>query len=181
MSILNIIKNFKKEMEQGYEELSIFVFEGGWLTLKEFSILEKCASKRILIITEKKAMEFLSAMLLSNNISYVLINIGMNELTETIKYFIRDLPSTTNNQPPSSSQVFSYLERRILSLYIKEVPSTNIASRVGKSAKQIYSIKKSTMSKMGLVSDAELVSYWDIISYRLYSSLPVQAVSPYPV
>lgn len=155
------------------ESFCIFAFESIWITPVEFLHLMKCFSERILIIAPETTVRFFSVFLDNDNISYAIINSDLILLKDNIKRFLLQHDLTVRKRVKRKPKVaLTYLEYRILSLYISGNSVSYIASRLGLSVKSVYNMKIYAMGKMGLCSDIALVSNWGIIECWYYITPP---------
>lgn len=157
------------------ENLSIFVFEGTWINLKDFLTMTECTSKRILIIAKEETINFLSAILKADKISYACIDTALTHLKQIIKTFIQcPTPPISNQMTPTF-----FLQARewcIISLYLQGKSNLYISMAMKKSSKQINNLKRYTMKKTGVFSDAALVNYWRIITHWSHLIVPESEV-----
>ncbi|MCM7240409.1 hypothetical protein M8R50_22920 [Enterobacter bugandensis] len=167
LSISEFLFDLKEEVSV-VENISIFVFEGAWINLKEFLNLIQCNSRRILIIAKEETIYFISAILKSDKISYANINTALTHLKQEIKNFIQCLTPNTNNCSMISALVLQPWEYCIISLYLQGRSTSYISKVMGKPIKQIHNIRLYAMRKTGVFSDAALVNHWCIIVHWLY-------------
>ncbi|ENU9502555.1 LuxR C-terminal-related transcriptional regulator [Salmonella enterica] len=71
--------------------------------------------------------------------------------------------SISRKRESLSSENLNHKEYRVLYLYIRGMPVSEIAHVLGMSYKRISGIKNYAMVKIGVKSDAGLIYYWDII------------------
>ncbi|RKQ41274.1 hypothetical protein [Enterobacter sp. R1(2018)] len=150
------------------EKLAIFVFENSWVSINEFLALKYCLADRILIIGQKKTINFLGSSLRSNKYYYINFEGGMCFLFAGMKDFIVNRGGRTCSLFPVSKhpgvKELTAQEYKVMSMYIGGLSVQHISSIVGLSIKRVYAIKNYGMRKKGLWSDAALVRHWEIIT-----------------
>jgi len=164
-SLNNIISNLDY-MKESKELISIFSFEGTFVTLQEFYMLKRCMTGRILVLAENATIIFLASILSSERIKYIRLGVSFQLLKEEVKSLLNeryDFPVSFEKEVLSPSNL-SLKEYSVLQLYIKGLSITQISKIFNLSVKTIYATKNHAMCKIGVNSDAGLLYNWDIIN-----------------
>jgi DNA-binding CsgD family transcriptional regulator len=156
------------DSESGNETLSVFAFEGPWISSREFSRLAQCRSDRILVMGKHVTLCFLSAILNSDKIKYVNLDEQLNKLAEVMRMVLGNQCqfSVLRGKGRFHSRALSHREYRVIEMYINGMSASDIARKLGRTVMTIYSIKSHGMSKLGITSDFGLVNHWSIIQRR---------------
>ncbi|HCR2147488.1 TPA: helix-turn-helix transcriptional regulator [Enterobacter kobei] len=142
------------------QNLFIVLFlEGGIDNYEQLNLVLHNKSKHLLVFTTDKNIKLISAIKTSKNITLEKIGMPIDCIIKKMISFI----TTSNNEdkqvfsPSRRKNILTSTERLVLLLFIQGVTVANIAKRLNKNIKTVYTQKANGMNKLGFSRTIELI------------------------